>query len=204
MRDVAWGPSVKAGAGVPSYSRGFAACAVVSCPDLEGSGARAKVSFSSVAGVADPGAARSVKGYRMRPWRRTSRRTSFEWGTGYGKAVSEPCLEGCGLGAKCGNRGQRTRLQWRLGRREGDFVFGYRAEDLRRWLRIREGRSLHALSICAASLTRASHPVGPRLGDRIPITAKKNQTRVSPMSGLRRNERFRLSGGGERLPSREG
>ena len=30
---------------------------------------------------------------------------------------SDPCFEGCGLGAKCGNRGHRTRLQWRLGRR---------------------------------------------------------------------------------------
>ena len=29
---------------------------------------------------------------------------------------SDPCFEGCGLGAKCGNWGRRPRLQWRLGR----------------------------------------------------------------------------------------
>ena len=33
------------------------------------------------------------------------------WGKGL--AVSDPGLEGCGLGAKCGNRGQRTRRQSR-------------------------------------------------------------------------------------------
>jgi len=34
LRDVAWGPSVETGAGVPGYSGGFAACAVVSDWDL--------------------------------------------------------------------------------------------------------------------------------------------------------------------------
>ena len=29
------------------------------------------------------------------------------------EAVSDPCFEGCGLGANYGNRGRRTRLQWR-------------------------------------------------------------------------------------------
>jgi hypothetical protein len=36
--------------------------------------------------------------------------------SGCEEAVSHTCLEGCGLRAKCGNRGRRTRLQWRLGR----------------------------------------------------------------------------------------
>ena len=45
------------------------------------------------------------------------------------EADSEPCFEGCGLGAKCGNRGRRTRLQWRLcrlrrGFGSGSFVAG--------------------------------------------------------------------------------
>ena len=34
LRDVALGPSVETGAGVPGYSGGFAACVVVSDPDL--------------------------------------------------------------------------------------------------------------------------------------------------------------------------
>jgi hypothetical protein len=34
LRDVAWGPSVETGAGVPSYSGGVAACVVVSYSDL--------------------------------------------------------------------------------------------------------------------------------------------------------------------------
>jgi len=34
LRDVAWGPGVETGAGVPGYSGGFAACAVVSYPDF--------------------------------------------------------------------------------------------------------------------------------------------------------------------------
>jgi hypothetical protein len=34
LRDVALGPVVETGANVPGYSGGFAACAVVSDPDL--------------------------------------------------------------------------------------------------------------------------------------------------------------------------
>ena len=34
LRDVAWGPRVETGAGVPGYSGGFAACAAVSDPDF--------------------------------------------------------------------------------------------------------------------------------------------------------------------------
>ena len=34
LKDVAWGPSVETGANVPGYSGGFAACVVVSYPDL--------------------------------------------------------------------------------------------------------------------------------------------------------------------------
>ena len=34
LRDVALGPRVETGAGVPGYSGGFAACAVVSYSDL--------------------------------------------------------------------------------------------------------------------------------------------------------------------------
>jgi len=40
---------------------------------------------------------------------RLCHRTSFLHGAGCEEADSEPCLEGCGLRAKCGNRGQRTR-----------------------------------------------------------------------------------------------
>ena len=45
------------------------------------------------------------------------------WGKGL--AVSDPCLEGCGLGAKCGNRGRRTRFQWRRRRLDGGFGSGF-------------------------------------------------------------------------------
>ncbi len=48
---------------------------------------------------------------------RSPHRTSFEEGTGFVEAVSDLCFEGCGLSATCENRGRRTRLQWRLGRR---------------------------------------------------------------------------------------
>ena len=51
-------------------------------------------------------------------------RTVFEQATGCVEADSEPCLEGCGLGAKCGNRGQRLQLQGRLCRLRSGFVFG--------------------------------------------------------------------------------
>ena len=34
----------------------------------------------------------------------------------------DPAFDRCGLRAKCGNRGRRTRLQWRLGRLRGCFV----------------------------------------------------------------------------------
>ena len=34
LKNVAWGPSVKTGAGVPGYSGGLAARAVVADPDL--------------------------------------------------------------------------------------------------------------------------------------------------------------------------
>ena len=45
-------------------------------------------------------------------------------GAGCEEADSEPCLEGCGLRTKCGNRGQRTRLQWWLCRLRRCFGFG--------------------------------------------------------------------------------
>jgi hypothetical protein len=61
-----------------------------------------------------------VKEYRIRRSQRASHRTplrmSFWHGAGCEEADSEPGLEGCGLRAKCGNRGRRTRLQWRLRR----------------------------------------------------------------------------------------
>jgi hypothetical protein len=47
LKDVACGPNVKAGATVPGYSGGLAACVVVSYPRPEGSGARANVLSSS-------------------------------------------------------------------------------------------------------------------------------------------------------------
>ena len=37
------------------------------------------------------------------------------WGKG-NDGVSDPAFDRCGLGAKCGNRGRRPRLQRRLGR----------------------------------------------------------------------------------------
>ena len=57
---------------------------------------------SSVAGVADPG-------------RGAERLTERLFGTGPDakKRFRSHCLEGCGLGANYGNRGRRTRLQWR-------------------------------------------------------------------------------------------
>jgi hypothetical protein len=56
---------------------------------------------------------------------RTSHRTIFEQVTGFVAAVSDLCLEGCGLGAKCGNRGRRTRLQWRPRRLRHRFGSGF-------------------------------------------------------------------------------
>jgi hypothetical protein len=47
LKDVARRPSVEAGTNVPSYRGGVAACAVVSVPRPEESGARANVSSSS-------------------------------------------------------------------------------------------------------------------------------------------------------------
>ena len=120
---------------------------------------------SSVAGVADPGAARSVKEKRIRSCRRAPHRTffrtvfrsgsnapdsnqclrirvlrdvarrpsvqagasvpSYSGGWAACIVVSSPCFEGCGLGTKCGNRGQRTRLQWRRRRLRSRFGFGF-------------------------------------------------------------------------------
>ena len=92
---------METGASDPSYSGGVAACAVFSYWDfLE-------------PWVADPGRGAERLTERL-----------FEQGTGCGEAVSELCLEGCGLRATCGNRGQRTRLQWRLCRLRRGFVFG--------------------------------------------------------------------------------
>jgi hypothetical protein len=56
---------------------------------------------------------------------RTFFRTFFEPWSGSVEADAYPCFEGCGLGATCGNRGQRTRLQRRLSRLRGCFVFGF-------------------------------------------------------------------------------
>jgi hypothetical protein len=39
--------------------------------------------------------------------------------------VSDTVVDRCGLAANCGNRGRRTRLQWRLGRLRRCFVFGF-------------------------------------------------------------------------------
>ena len=44
---------------------------------------------------------------------RTLLQTKFWQATGFEPPPSHPRLEGCGLWASCGNRGQRTRLQWR-------------------------------------------------------------------------------------------
>ena len=41
------------------------------------------------------------------------------------EADSEPYFEGCGLWAKCENRGQRAQLQWRLYRLDGGFGCGF-------------------------------------------------------------------------------
>ena len=46
------------------------------------------------------------------------------WGKG-NDGVSDPAFDRCGLGAKCGNRGRRPRLQRRLGRLDGGFRFGF-------------------------------------------------------------------------------
>ena len=42
---------------------------------------------------------------------------SYSGGLAACVVVSDPRLDGCGPQAKCGNRGRRTQLQWRLGRR---------------------------------------------------------------------------------------
>jgi hypothetical protein len=42
--------------------------------------------------------------------------------TGSVEVDADPCFEGFGLGAMCGNRGRRTRLQWRLGRLRSGFL----------------------------------------------------------------------------------
>ena len=122
-------------------------------------------SGSTVAGVADPGAARCVKRRWIRPWRRAPRRTFLRTflRRGCEEADSDPCFEGCGPKANGGNRGRRSRLQRRLGRLDGAF----------------------------------SYP-GPESRSK----PKKNQTWVSPMSGLRKIERLRLSDDGARLPDR--
>jgi hypothetical protein len=66
------------------------------------------------------------KRFRNRCLRDVASRPSVETGTnvpGYSGGlaacvvVSDPRLDGCGPQAKCGNRGRRTQLQWRLGRR---------------------------------------------------------------------------------------
>ena len=92
LKDVAWGPNVETGAGVPGYSGGLAACA--------------RVSFFFVAGVADPGRGAERLAERF-----------FGMGQDANQCLSDLCREGCGLWATCENRGRRTRLQWRLGRR---------------------------------------------------------------------------------------
>ena len=68
----------------------------------------------SVAVVADPG----------RGAERFSERL-FEEGPGCVKGDADACFEGSGLWAKCENRGQRTRLQWRLGRLRRGFGSGF-------------------------------------------------------------------------------
>ena len=69
-------------------------------------------SFSSVAGGADPG----------RGAERFSERRFGGGETAANQLFRSHCLEGCGLSANCGNRGQRPQLQWRLGRLVGGFV----------------------------------------------------------------------------------
>ena len=82
-------------------------------------------SGSPVAGVADPGAARSLQRSLIRPWRRAPRRTFLRTflRRGCEEADSDPCFEGCGPKANGGNRGRRTRLQRRLGRLDGAFSY---------------------------------------------------------------------------------
>ena len=43
---------------------------------------------------------------------------------GFESVAANQWIEGCGLGAKCENRGQRPQLQWRLCRVAGGFVSG--------------------------------------------------------------------------------
>ena len=77
-----------------------------------------RATVSSVAGGADPG--RGAERFSER----------FCWlGTGYESVDSYLWFEGCGLGAKCENRGQRPQLQWRLCRLVGGFFAGFEMED---------------------------------------------------------------------------
>jgi hypothetical protein len=50
---------------------------------------------------------------------------------------SYACFDGCGLWANCKNRGQRTRLQWRLGRLSERVFSRGRRPDTNQRIRIR-------------------------------------------------------------------
>ena len=73
---------------------------------------------SFVAGGADPG--RGAERFSERLF--GGEPDSNQW-------IRSHRLEGCGLGAKCGNRGQRPQLQWRLCRLIGGFFAGLEMED---------------------------------------------------------------------------
>ena len=117
---------METGASVPGYSGGFAAWAVVSDLDLFGSqtvpvwnvfisrARRTGYLLTHSRWVADPGcgAERLAEGL-------------FGMGLDAEKRIRSHGLEGCGLRAKCGNRAQRPRLQWRLCRLGRGFVFGF-------------------------------------------------------------------------------
>ena len=96
LRDVAWGPGEETGANVPGYSGGAAAVWLfrvwIFC------------SRGSLTPVAAPNVSPNVF---------LSRGVVF----GFEKERSCTAFEGCGLRARCENRGQRTRLKWRLCRR---------------------------------------------------------------------------------------
>jgi hypothetical protein len=96
LKDVAWGPRVKAGTSVPSYSGGVAAAWWFRIRVFCGRG--------SLTPVAAPNVSPNdfLAGDRA---------------TGCEEADSDLCFEGCGLGATCESRDQRAQLQRRRGRR---------------------------------------------------------------------------------------
>jgi hypothetical protein len=71
------------------------------------------------------GASTSPSGQSLSFPKSTKKELQLRAGSAFVEAVPYPCLEGCGLWANCASRGQRTQLQWRLGRLHRRFGSGF-------------------------------------------------------------------------------